>query len=226
MVHRREVDGQAIVLGNHGALWGNAMTWFDHETGSIWSQPLGEAIAGPLKGTRLELLPSTLTEWGDWRAAHPDSFALDAPSTFSGFDLDDMAVVVEIGEDSMAFPVSLIRRVGVVNEVIRPAEGGDDLPVAVPVAVAVAEEGDNWAVFARTLDDRVVELTVEVGVLIEVGGDGRWDPVTGLGLDGTDQNLSLLPGFTSFPRDYTTFFPDGAVWQPSGTVTVEELLDS
>ena len=116
--------------------------------------------------------------------------------------------------------------VGVANEVIRPAEGGDDLPVAVPIAVAVAEEGDNWAVFARTLDDRVVELAVDGGVLTEVGGDGRWDPVTGLGLDDTDQNLSLLPGFTSFPRDYTTFFPDGAVWQPSGTVTVEELLDS
>lgn len=222
MVHRREVDGEAIVLGNHGALWGNAMTWFDHETGSIWSQPLGEAIAGPLKGKKLELLPSTLTEWSDWREAHPDSFALDAPSTFSGFDLEDMAVVVEINEDSMAFPVSLVRRVGVANEIITRTGDGTELPVA----VVVEPEGDNWAVFSRTLDDRVVELALQAGTLVEVGGDGRWDPVTGLGVDGTDQNLDLLPGFTSFPRDYTRFFPGGAVWQPSGTVTVEELLDS
>lgn len=224
MVHRREVNGQPIVLGNHGALWGNAMTWFDHETGSVWSQPLGEAIAGPLKGTTLDLLPSTLTEWGDWRDAHPDTFALDAPSTFSGFDLEDMAVVVEISEDSMAFPVPLVRRVGVANETIvrTGSEAGTDLPVA----VVVDPDGDNWAVFSRTLDDRVVELTLEAGTLVEVDGDGRWAPVSGLGLDGSGQNLDLLPGFTSFPRDYTRFFPDGSVWQPSGTVTVEELLDS
>ena len=69
MVHRREVDGEPIVLGNHGALFGNAMTWYDHETGSVWSQPTGEAILGPLTGTKLELLPSTLTTWGDWRDA-------------------------------------------------------------------------------------------------------------------------------------------------------------
>ncbi len=223
MVHRREVNGQPIALGNHGALWGNAMTWFDHETGSVWSQPLGEAIAGPLKGTTLELLPSTLTEWSDWRDEHPDTFALDAPSTFAGFDLESMSVVVEFSEDSMAFPVPLVRRVGVANEVIiRTGDGGGELPVA----VVVQPEGDNWAVFSRTLDDRVVELALDAGVLVETGGDGRWDPFSGLDLGGSGENLDLLPGFTSFPADYTTFFPAGSVWQPSGTVTVQELLDS
>ncbi len=61
MVHRREVNGETLVFGVHGALWGNAMTWWDHSTGSIWSQPLGEAIAGPLKGETVELLPSQFT---------------------------------------------------------------------------------------------------------------------------------------------------------------------
>lgn len=62
-VHRRELDGEPVLFGNQGALWSNAMTWWDHQTGSIWSQPLGEAIAGPYKGRRLDLLPSTLTTW-------------------------------------------------------------------------------------------------------------------------------------------------------------------
>ena len=38
----------------------NAMTWFDHETNSIWSQPWGMAISGPLKGTRLDVFPFSL----------------------------------------------------------------------------------------------------------------------------------------------------------------------
>lgn len=50
MVHRRSINDQVIVFGNQGALWGNAMTMFDHETGSVWSQPLGEAILGPARG--------------------------------------------------------------------------------------------------------------------------------------------------------------------------------
>ena len=71
MVHRRELGGEAIWFGNQGGLWGNAMTWFDHATGSVWSQPLGLAIAGPRRGQRLDLLPSLLTSWGAWREAYP-----------------------------------------------------------------------------------------------------------------------------------------------------------
>ena len=214
MVHRREIEGREVVLGNHGALWGNAMTWWDHETGSVWSQPLGEAIMGPLAGTRLELLPSTLTEWGDWLEAHPDSLALQAPSVFSGFDLETMAVVVELGPDSVAYPVPDVRVAGVVNGEVN----------GVAVAVSLDPDGDNWAVFSRQLDERVVELTFDGEVLRDRAGDGSWDPVTGLGVDGTDQNLDLLPGFTAFPRDYVTFFPQGAFWQPEGLITVEEIL--
>ena len=100
MVHRRSIDGTPIVLGNQGALWGNAMTWWDHETGSVWSQPLGEAILGPLTGTRLELLSSTLTTWDDWRAQHPSTLALDAPGGQSRFDAEtlDTVAVVEHGD--------------------------------------------------------------------------------------------------------------------------------
>ena len=222
MVHRREVDGQPIVLGNHGALWGNAMTWFDHETGSVWSQPLGEAILGPLTGAKLDLLPSTLTTWGDWTAQHPESLALAAPGGFSGFDLEAMAVVVELGPDSVAHPVPDVRGAGVANSIV-----GE-----VPIAVSVVEGTDNWVVLSRRLDDRVVELAIErpadggQPVLVEVGGSGRWDPASGLGLARTDQDLDQLPGFTSFPADYITFFPDGAFWSPSGTRTVTEVVDS
>ena len=50
MVHRRDLNGEVLMLGNQGALLGNAMTWWDHDTGSVWSQPLGEAVMGPRTG--------------------------------------------------------------------------------------------------------------------------------------------------------------------------------
>jgi hypothetical protein len=54
------------VFGNQGGLFMNAMTWWDHESESVWSQPWGRAIAGPLKGIELELLPSELVPWETW----------------------------------------------------------------------------------------------------------------------------------------------------------------
>lgn len=76
LVHQRTVDGEAVRFGNHGALYRGAMTWFDHNTGSIWSQPLGTAVAGPVAGTRLPLIPSEFTTWKDWLSAHPDTLVL------------------------------------------------------------------------------------------------------------------------------------------------------
>jgi hypothetical protein len=209
MVHRRTVADQEVVFGNQGALWGNAMTWWDHDTGSVWSQPLGEAILGPRKGERLELLPSSLVTWRDWKEQHPDTVALDAPNNRSGFDLDQMAIVVEIGPDSVAFPITELRQVQVANETVN----------GVPVAVVVDPVDDQWTVFARQLDDRIVEIDVVDGQLAEVGGEARWDPVRGLAQVG-EENLNLLPAFTSFPKDYVTFFPEGAFWTSEGVFPV------
>jgi hypothetical protein len=205
MVHRRSIDGDAVVFGNHGALWGNAMTWFDHDTGTIWSQPLGEAIVGPLKGTTLELLPSTLTEWGEWKRLHPDTKALNAPGAPTGFALEQMSIVVVLGEDSAAYPVPDLTDVA--NDTI------NDIPIAVVVDPG---EGESWTVFSRTLDDgAVVNLEFsESGDLIDTVTGSTFHVSRGTGITGplADQTLDQLPGFTSFAKDYFTFYPDGRVW--------------
>ena len=207
MVHRREVNGETLVFGVHGALWGNAMTWWDHSTGSIWSQPLGEAIAGPLKGETVELLPSQFTSWGAWREEHPDSLALAAPGGRSGFDLGGFYLVVDFTEEARAYPVSDLRRVGVVNDVV----AGLELAVVIDPT-----EPDRWAVFSRRVGDEVVELEVAGEVLRDVVTGSTFDPARGFGLSGPLEGeiLDLLPGLTSFPGDYGTFWPDGTIWRP------------
>ena len=200
MVHRRELDGQEIVLGNQGALWGQAMTWWDHETGSIWSQPIGEAILGPLQGATLELLPSTLTTWEAWKAAHPATLALDAPGWQTAFDLKDMAIVVDLGTESAAYDIPSLRSEGLVNDVVAGVE------IAVVIDPA---DPQRWAVFSRRLDDGVVELALTNGQLTDPTSGAVFDPFTGAG---EPQSLDKLAAFTSFPRDYFTFFPDGRLW--------------
>ena len=210
MVHRREINGDAIVLGNQGALWGNAMTWWDHETGSIWSQPLGEAIAGPLKGVTLELIPVSLNDWSTWRDAHPHTLALDIRvSGRGGFDLQRMAIVVDFGTEAVAYQVPDLQREVLVNDVVA------DVPI---VVLTDPREPDSWVVFSRVLDDRTVTLAVEEDLIVDVETNSVWHPVTGVALFGPleGEQLDVLPAFTSFARDFFTFFPDGRLWVPAG----------
>jgi hypothetical protein len=206
MVHRRELEGRTLIFGVHGALWGNAMTWWDHETGSVWSQPIGEAILGPRKGEKVELLPSSLTRWGPWREEHPETLALDARGGFDGFALEQMALVVDFGTEVAAYPVLRLQEVGVVNDVV----AGVELAVLIDPA-----DDQRWTVFSRRLDDTVVELTIVDGELIDAASGTRFDPTRGIGrggdLDG--QILDILPAFTSFPEDVFTFWPEARFWR-------------
>ncbi len=194
-----------LIFGNQGALWGNAMTWWDHDTGTIWSQPLGEAIAGPRKGAVIELFPSTFTTWGAWKSAHPATLALDAPARSSGFDLSTMVIVVDFSAEAVAYPIETIRSEGVINDVVAGVE----------IAVVVdPDDLQRWAVLSRRLDAHTVELEMRGDLIVDRLTGSTFDPVRGLGLGGEleGQNLDLLPGFTSFPADFTVFFPDGRFW--------------
>ena len=207
MVHRRQIDGEDIVFGNQGALWGNAMTWWDHDTGSVWSQPIGEAILGPRKGETIELLPSSLTLWRTWKAEHPRTVALDVTAGFDRFSRSQMALVIDFGTDVVAYSVPLLRDVGVVNDVVAGLE----------VAVLIDPADDQgWAVFSRRLDDTIVELSIVDGEVVDLASGTRFDPTRGIGrggdLDG--EILDLLPAFTSFPKDVPTFWPEARFWKP------------
>lgn len=205
MVHRRQVAGEVLVFGNQGALWGNAMTWWDHGTGSVWSQPLGEAIVGSRKGDRLELMASQLSSWLTWRQEHPETLALDAPGGESRFRLATMAIVVDFSEGVGVYPVDELAKGGPANDVI----------AGVPIAVVLDPIAwDRWRVFHRVVGDRTLTMAVSGDLLVDIETGTTWDPASGRALEGplVGDTLDILPGFTSFESDARTFWPEASYW--------------
>ena len=149
-----------------GRLIMNALVMYDRETDSLWSQFLGKAIAGPFKGTDLEIIPSQLTNYGSWVEAHPDTKVLDTHTNYPIDDhylsyyreykagilgeehsddrlrLKDIILGVNGDQGQIAYNYLDLLATGVINHEF---EG-------TPIVAAVDREGGGTAIFRRTVE--------------------------------------------------------------------------
>jgi hypothetical protein len=84
-VYDPRIDGKTLTFGVLGKLYKSNLLMFDHQTDSLWSQLLQQAITGPLTGKKLTMLTAEHTTWESWRGRHPESLVL-SPAT--GFKRD------------------------------------------------------------------------------------------------------------------------------------------
>ena len=136
----RRLGDRTLEFGVSGVLRHSDMIMFDRETESWWQQLVGEAIVGDLLGKRLTILPSFLVSWEDFKSAHPDAQVLSretghsrpygrnpyelydrqTPFLFFGepdkrLRALDRVIVVEEGEDAIAFPLTTLEHEPVVH---------------------------------------------------------------------------------------------------------------
>jgi hypothetical protein len=200
-VHDRRVNGEALVFGNQGALFMNAMTWWDHKTESIWSQPWGRAIYGPLEGTELELLPSQLVPWKTWKEAHPNTLALRVSGLRlrrQGFQ-PDYVIGVTLGDAAIAFPYKRAEEAGIINDAVGPY----------PVVVHVDPAKHRVHVYLRRVDDRVLTFVQRGALVLDQETGSTWAMERGLAVDGPLQGqvLRVAPYIPAFPEAWRDFYP-------------------
>lgn len=70
-MYSRKVDARELTFGVSGLLYKANVLMYDRQTETLWSQVRREAVAGPMTGAKLTVLPSTLTTWKKWRLRHP-----------------------------------------------------------------------------------------------------------------------------------------------------------
>ncbi len=112
------VQGEWVGFGTSGKLWNSNLVMYDRKTDSLWSQILGEAIAGELTGTQLKVLPSDQVRYGDWKRNFPDGEVLSKETgaiRFYGsspygdyFSAPDFAISLAGGGDKRLAPDDFI----------------------------------------------------------------------------------------------------------------------
>ena len=77
--------GRPLFFGSSGLLYRSNKLMYDEDTLSLWSNMTGEPVAGPLagRGVVLPILPMTITRWGDWKRAHPETTVASLPDLFA-----------------------------------------------------------------------------------------------------------------------------------------------
>jgi len=151
-VYSRQVDKKEFTFGVSGRLYKANVLMYDRQTESLWSQVRREAVTGPMTGTRLKVLPSTLTTWQKWLQQHPQTEVLSMDTGHSrdysrdpyadyyqsrkgyfsflkpGPDEEEKALVAGIALNGRvrAYPLALLRE----KKVLRDNLGGTALTLA------------------------------------------------------------------------------------------------
>ncbi len=207
MLHDRRIDGEIQVFDNAGALFMNAMTWYDHETESVWSQPWGRAIQGKLKGVELFLLPSQVTTWANWKAEYPETLAMTNDVSrvrfTQGFD-EGFVIGLSLAETAKAYYFTDVAAVTVINDTM------GEFPVM------VWAQGTNFHAYLRQVAGQTLTFRAEGDGLVDVETGSTWNVMRGLATAGplAGQSLQSVPSFTSFDWAFADFYPGAAIYQP------------
>lgn len=195
------------MFGNAGGLFMAAMTWWDHKTQSIWSQPWGRAISGELKGVQLHLLPSRITTWGNWKREYPETLAMVNDVELIGrrqaFSKDFVIGLLADGQ-AKAYYYRDVEQIGVVNDFM------GELPVMVWAG------GNDYQAYLRQVGARQLTFVYDEGVLRDRETSTIWNLANGLGLEGPLQGevLQPVPATSSYDWAWQDFYPQSEFFEP------------
>ncbi len=174
---RAEIDGRKLSFQLTGINNQNFLMQ-DEQTGSWWQQITGEAVFGPLKGRRLELVFHDELTFGLWKREHPGGRVLrpDDSAPWRRFSEDwetktaklpvvtpvdprdpfgprELIAGVRLRGAAKAYPLSVLQRQSPVLDTL----------AGTPLLLVVGDDGRSVRVFERTVDGRELQLFARPG---------------------------------------------------------------
>lgn len=140
---KREVKDQLLDFGTTGYLYQGALLMYDRQTKTLWAHFGGEALDGTLEGEELEIIPSSIVSWNEFKDTYPQGQVLSRdtsydknygqnpyvgydqadkpPFLFSGeidgsFAPKERIVAVEVAGQAKAYLTNSVAQSGVIND--------------------------------------------------------------------------------------------------------------
>lgn len=104
LVFDRNIQGEVHTFGISGLLYQSDVLFYDHETKSLWSQLEMKAVSGPKASTNMEVMPSVLATWGEWKKNHPGTLVLSRDTGYVR-DYNNMPYRGYETSENLMFPV-------------------------------------------------------------------------------------------------------------------------
>jgi len=240
-VYDRQISPEQVVtFGVSGMLYRNGLIMYDHQTESLWSHIMGQAIGGQYQGLQLTFIPALHTDWQNWKELQPNTLVI-SPARFgrdayAGYyssgqegvigrgplaggaprdgDIHPKAYVigVRLGGEAKAYPFAVLNKEPVVNDTVGQT----------PIAVFFDQATLTGTVFDRRLANGRV-LTFESGATpgrvrdTETGSE--WTVLTGAAVGGelAGSQLAPAPVTYAFWFGWIDYHPGSGVYEAAET---------
>lgn len=245
IVYHRELNGQVLRMGISGNLYGNNFLMYDDLTESWWYQFTGEAVVGEMTGEMLDIVPSQVVGFGSYVNRYPNGVVLagDAQrpelnynvNPYVGYEgiqspvmtgnvhdprLNAMqrVLAVEINDTQMAYPFSVLRDVGVINDNIN---GNDVVVFWQPGAVGLGASDNSYdndvgqaGLFGREIDGLILTFRYADGRIFDEQTNSEWN-IFGEAISGDYEGRRLYDYncFTHFWFAWSSAYPDTLVYE-------------
>ena len=215
IVFSREVEEDVLTFGVSGNLRNSDLIMWDRQTQSWWQQFSGEAIVGTYAGTRLQIIPSILTSYGDFAARYPEGEVLSRETGFTREYGTNPYFNYDSTSQPFLFEGEIDRRLPATEHVLAGLIDGQ----AVAYPFSILSEG-------RVVNDTVG--TTEVAafwqwgavsaldqVVIDESGDIGWAALYNRTIETTSGTITLT--FELNEIGYIIDFETASIWDTFGT---------
>ncbi|MFQ5794364.1 MAG: DUF3179 domain-containing protein [Candidatus Bipolaricaulia bacterium] len=229
LTFKRTVEDVVLEFGVSGKLFNSDLVMYDRQTESYWGQLLGRAIVGSLTGVKLDVVPTDIVPWENWKRAWPDSLVLSRetgiyPSfayrgnPYGSYDTNSQVGFGVRFNDNQLHPKAIVYGALVdgvpkayAEETIQRVKLINDEVGSVPILIVQDPETGGVRIFRRELDGEVLSFELREERLFD-RSDREWR-FTGESISG-EANLEPINAPGHFWFAWTAFYPATELHQP------------